>query len=113
MIDDYEFGRMSIDGVIYRRDLKIIDRRVFPDWWRTGGHRVEPADVSDILAAQPDIIIIGKGRPGRMIPAPALIRLLEDKGIQLIQRPTAEAVVAFNRLTGTGKTIAAGFHLTC
>ncbi len=113
IIDGYTFGRISIDGIEYDRDLKIIDRRIFPNWWRKSGHRVEPDDISDILAEKPDIVIIGKGSPGRMMPAPSLPRLLEEQGIQFIALPTAQAVSEFNRLLATGGKIAAGFHLTC
>jgi hypothetical protein len=42
-----------------------------------------------------------------------LEKLLLKQNIQLMARPTDQAVTLFNRLTEEGKKIAAGFHLTC
>ena len=112
-IQRYSFGNIVINGIHYTDDIKIIGKKVVPDWWRKSGHRVEPEDISDILAAEPDIIILGKGQPGQMAPTRALVDLLKERNIELIEKPTKEAVATFNKLHQNGKNIAAGFHLTC
>jgi hypothetical protein len=48
-----------------------------------------------------------------MISTPALKQVLKGKNIELMETPTSEAVAAYNRLIGSDKRIAAGFHLTC
>ncbi|MEN8190306.1 MAG: MTH938/NDUFAF3 family protein [Thermodesulfobacteriota bacterium] len=66
MIEKYSFGRMVIDGTLYSSDLTIINGTVHPDWWRKNGHRVCVEDVAGILADTPQILVIGRGRPGLM-----------------------------------------------
>ncbi len=112
-IQRYSFGNIVINGIHYTDDIKIIGKTVVPDWWRKSGHRVEPADITDILAAEPDIIILGTGEPGQMKPSKQLIDLLKEKNIELIEQPTQKAAATFNKLHQNGKNIAAGFHLTC
>ncbi|MCF8095755.1 MAG: Mth938-like domain-containing protein [Desulfobacteraceae bacterium] len=112
-IEDYRFGSMRINGETYKRDLKIIKNSVRPDWWPKSSHLVTRDDIDDILKAEPEILVLGKGSPGQMEPDPALTEELEKKGIRLISRPTQEASEEFNRLQEENKNVAAGFHLTC
>jgi len=34
---------------MYSSDLKIINGKVFPEWWRKSGHIVNAEDIHDIL----------------------------------------------------------------
>ncbi|MCB2180626.1 MAG: hypothetical protein KQH63_01200 [Desulfobulbaceae bacterium] len=113
MIENYSFGKMTISGKTFSSDLKIIAGKIIPDWWRKSGHLVEESDIHDILAAAPDYLVIGKGNPGIMKVGVKLSKQLAASGISLIEEPTARAITTFNRLTGEGKNVAAGFHLTC
>jgi len=112
-IQRYSFGNIVINGIHYTNDIKIIGKQIVADWWRKSGHRVEPEDISDILEARPDIIVLGKGDPGQMVCTPSLTDLIEKKNIRLIEKATKDAVADFNRLHQEGKNVAAGFHLTC
>ena len=113
MIEDYQFGSMKIGGKRYRNDLKIVGGRVISDWWRREGHSVEEADVDDILAARPGILVVGMGDPGRMQVNNSLRSALAGAGIRLVEEPTAMALRTFNRLSKEGKNVAGAFHLTC
>jgi hypothetical protein len=113
MIEQYSFGRMVISGRAYNADLKIINGRVVADWWRKAGHLVEKDDVTDILAAKPQYLIIGKGKPGLMRVSGQLAAELQDLGIELVVEPTASAVESFNRMVAAGRQVAAAFHLSC
>ncbi|MFW5909127.1 MAG: Mth938-like domain-containing protein [Desulfosalsimonas sp.] len=112
-IEDYNFGRIRIDGTTYKNDIKIVNNSVKPDWWRKNGHLVTHEDLSDILESKPEIVIIGKGSPGMMTTDQKLDKELKKKGISLIVKPTQEAVKEFNRLQEENRNVAAGFHLTC
>jgi hypothetical protein len=35
-------------------------------WWRQSGHRVNVADIEDIVEDRPDVVVFGKGQPGLM-----------------------------------------------
>lgn len=113
MIDEYRFGSMEIDGRTYQADLKIVRGRVVPQWWRKEGHKVYVEDIQDILEAQPEVLVVGRGKPGMMKPSNDVRRLCADMGIQLIDEPTDDAVRTFNELIKAGKRVAGAFHLTC
>jgi hypothetical protein len=113
MIEEYHFGSMAICGYRYQADLKILDGRVVTAWWRQQAHVLDVLDVEDILAAGPEILIVGMGQPGMMRVADSLRSTLAAQGIELTEEPTARAVQSFNRLFLEGKRVAAAFHLTC
>jgi len=112
VITSYSFGRMKIDGTWYNHDLKIRQNQVIPDWWRGQGHVCSLEDIADLLADGPEIILLGKGRPGFMKADSGLRAALAKRNIRLIEQPTAEAVQTFNNLYRAHR-IGAGFHLTC
>lgn len=113
MISEYHFGSMIIEGRRYMEDLRIIDGRVIPKWWRKEGHSMDLEDADDILAANPEVLVVGMGQPGRMQVTDSLRSALAEKGIELIEEPTAQALHTFNRLFSRGKRVAGAFHLTC
>ena len=113
VIEEYSFGRMSIDGVVYTKDLIIFpDGRIFSPWWRVQGHSLSAADLSDLLAMHPEYLIIGTGASGQMRPDAELIQLLEKQEMEFVALPTDKASREYNNLTGKRKT-GACFHLTC
>ncbi|KPJ76194.1 MAG: hypothetical protein AMJ54_12585 [Deltaproteobacteria bacterium SG8_13] len=113
MIDSYSFGRIVVNGTAYTNDIKIIDAAVIPEWWRKTGHTVAAEDVTDLVGSRPEIVVIGKGKPGFMSTSSEAKRLFADHGITLIEDKTSRAVETFNRLHREGKKVCAGFHLTC
>jgi hypothetical protein len=113
MIKNYQFGRMIVEEKEHHSDLKIIGREVIPSWWRKEGHVVDAEDVDDILAANPEILVVGMGDPGKMQVSDSLRAVLASTHIQLIEKPTAEAAAMFNSLSESGRKVAGAFHLTC
>ena len=113
MIEKNAFGSIQIDGTTYTNDVLIYpDGRVDEGWWRRHGHRLALEDLEALLAAAPDIIVIGAGVYGRMQAEPGLERALQKRGVELVMDATGQAVERFNELRSRNKT-AAGFHLTC
>jgi hypothetical protein len=114
MIDTYEAGRLiRIASRNYYSDLKIIDNQVRPNWWRQAGHRLDRADIADILENQPDVLVVGTGSAGRMQVPDATRQALESQGIRMRIEKTVDAVRVFNRLHKEGRKVAGAFHLTC
>jgi hypothetical protein len=113
MIEAYSDGQMTVRGQKHRRDLKIIGDRVVPGWWRNTGHRVGVNDVEDILAAAPDVVVVGTGYANNVHLDRDLTSRLEEQGIKLVAQETEAAVKTFNRLRAEGKNVAGAFHLTC
>ena len=113
MITEFSFGRIVVQGRACNSDIKIVQGKLVPDWWRRSGHSVEIADVQDILDSDCEILVIGQGQPGYMRITDSLRRHLEQNSIQLIEEPTREAVQTFNRLYSEGQPVSGGFHVGC
>ena len=113
MIEHFSFGSITIDGITYTNDIKIIHGKVIPTWWRKSGHQVNIDDIHDIIDAKPNILVLGKGKPGLMKSTPSLCEFLKQNDIELIEEKTSKAIKTFNRLFKQGKNVCAGFHLSC
>ena len=113
MITKFSFGKIVVKGKTYSDDIKIVSGRVVAEWWRKSGHRVEIEDITDILEAEPDILVIGKGSPGLLKSTPSLRDYLTANRIELIEKKTSKAIEVFNRLFRQGRKVAAGFHISC
>ena len=113
MIEKSDFGSIQIDGQTYNTDIIIYpDGRIADNWWRRHGHRLSFEDIESLVSADPEVIVIGTGVYGRMLPEAGLEKTLTERGIELVLGATAEAVSHFNRLQSSRK-VGAGFHLTC
>ena len=113
MIENYSFGQLTINGEKYNKDVKICANEIVHPWWRKEGHIVEKEDIKDILQVNPEILVLGKGNPGMMKASKDLKEFLQNKGILLLEEPSAQAVDSFNQYLEQGKKVCAGFHLTC
>lgn len=111
-IDDYSFGRIVIDGKTYTSDVIVYPERVDPSWWRQEGHYLRKEDLADVVAANPDVLIIGTGNSGVMTVPETTVTFLESRGIRVFAERTGRAVETFNKQQGAGKVVGA-FHLTC
>jgi hypothetical protein len=111
MIDDYDFGKIVINGKTYTNDVRVIEGRVMPNWWRKEGHWLFLQDFKDLLEKKPKTIIVGTGYSSEMVVDPAVIKYCEKKSIALIELPTQQAVKKYNEMEGPG--VIGLFHLTC
>jgi hypothetical protein len=111
-IDNYEFGLIRIDGQTFKNDVLIWPGRIKSDWWRKEGHLLHLDDITEALAAAPQVLVVGQGDPGKMAVDPALAAYLRDKGVDLMVFPTKEACQVINDLSPK-RRLAAALHLTC
>ena len=112
MIDSYSFGSITVNGKRYTSDLIIYPDRVESSWWRKEGHDLCMEDLQDVLRYRPEVLVIGKGKPGLMAVGADLVEQLAQRGIEVHTAPTAKAVKLYNRLSPERKIVAA-LHLTC
>jgi len=113
-IDEYSFGRMTIGGKEFTSDLIIHqDGRIQDRWWRAQGHRLFLGDITTVLDANPEKLVIGTGAMGLMKVSEALLNMCDSHGIDVKVSRTASAVKQFNNAKKEGKIVAACFHLTC
>ncbi len=116
-IDSYSFGKIVIEGKAYSKDVLILPYRVISPWWREEGHSLCREDLTEVISAAPEVIVIGTGDMGAMDVPENAVRYLEAKNIEVIIMKTGAAVEEFNRLSEINKTspwlAVAAFHLTC
>lgn len=107
------FGALVINGKTYTEDLIILPNGeiLFP-WWRKKGHQLSMDDLKDLIKAEPEVIVVGTGVSGGMLPEKNLKSDLLKSDIEFIAAPNEEAIKVFNKLL-KGIKIGAGFHLTC
>lgn len=111
-IDDYQFGKITIDGVTYSKDLIILPSRICTGWWREEGHLLQLADLDEVLGSKPELLLIGQGAYSRMRVASDAENALQAAGIDWIALPTDAACQEFNRRAAE-QVVAAALHLTC
>ena len=112
-IDDYHFGRIVVNGETYTSDLIILPDHVQANWWRQKGHELHPEDLATVLEAAPEILVVGRGKWGRVLVLPETERLLQERGIRLIALKTEAACRSYNQLCEGGTRVVAALHLTC
>jgi hypothetical protein len=113
MIERYAFGRIAIDGQTFTSDLIVSPERVWEGWWRQQGHRLSTADLDEVFAADPQVLIVGTGMMGRLQVPEATRRDVEERGIDLRVLPTGKAWVLYNELATGNCAVVAALHLTC
>jgi hypothetical protein len=111
-IQSYRFGRVVIDGKAHTKDVIILPDRVITGWWRRHGHSLLPEDLAAVLAAGPDLLVVGQGAYRRMSVTDQVRQALEQAGIDLIAQSTKQACETYNHLREE-MMVAAALHLTC
>jgi hypothetical protein len=112
-IDSYQFGKIVINGTAYGSDCLILGGSVHANWWRKQGHLLAVEDLQRILAAGPEVLVVGCGASGLMKISEDTRQTLQQEGIELIALDTHKAVARFNELAEKGENVAAALHLTC
>ncbi len=113
-IDAYHFGRMTIKGFHYTTDLVILPSgKIVEHWIRKSGHLLIASDISQLIKAAPERIIIGTGTSGRMQVGQSLLTQLTTMGIKLDIHSCKKAVKKYNQIITTDTPAGACFHLTC
>jgi hypothetical protein len=110
-LENYRFGRLTVDGEEHTRDLIVLPDRVVPDWWRREGHSLAIEDLDEVLDALPARLVLGVGAYGRLRPDAAVIAELQRRGVEVECLPTDAAVLRYGELDE--RRTAAALHLTC
>jgi len=111
-IEHYSFGKVTIDRKTYTSDVIIYPGKVDSSWWRKEGHSLHIADLTEVINAKPEVLVVGTGYSGLMVVPEETISYLNSKGIEVHFARTEKAVELFNTLQKQKKVIAA-LHLTC
>jgi hypothetical protein len=113
-IDRYSFGNIQIDGKDYSSDVVLLGEDVKSPWWReAGGHVYAVEDFEELLAAAPDVVVLGTGYFGRVKVLDETLTALAEAGSEIVVERTGGAVECFNRFADEGRDVAAALDLSC
>jgi hypothetical protein len=112
------YGRAAgvvINGATYvTSDCIILRGRVYARHWsgrRKEGHLLSMEDLENVLSAKPSVLLVGCGESGFIKVPEETQQVFQKEHIQLEVVNTYEAIERFNKLTQTGKEVAAALHL--
>ena len=99
LIESYDFGRITINGILYTKDVIITGERTIAGWMRKEGHLLQVADISQAIEeCAPEVAIVGIGYDG-MMGVPEETRLyFQRKGIELCRREDKRGLRPLQRL---------------
>jgi len=112
IIDSYQFGLVVVNGKSYTSDVVIFPDRVKDNWRRKTSHQLHLDELSEAMAENPEVLVVGTGAAGLVKVLPEVRQSLEAQGIKLIVEPTNEACTIYNQLCHSQRVVAA-LHLTC
>ncbi len=111
----FEFGALDVDGITYEHDI-VIDQGDIHKRKKKASKKFRDAFGHTPLSLEENIpwrctrLVVGTGAYGRLPVMDAVRREADERGVQLIVLPTAEAIKVLQK--GTGK-INAVLHVTC
>jgi polyphosphate kinase 2 (PPK2 family) len=112
MIDRFEFGTIVIDGQTCESDVIILPDGTVEEWQPKDEHVLRPRDVDKIIAAGPEVVIIGLGTVGNLVVRPKTEKRLREAGIEILAYRTNKACETYKELRHQ-RRVAAVLHITC
>jgi hypothetical protein len=114
-INHFTFGALDIDGVTYERDVVIDRGEIHPRKKKASkkfrenfGHT--PLSLEENIPWKCTRLVIGTGAYGRLPVMDAVKRQAEERGVQLIVLPTAEAIKVLQKRPQQTNAV---LHITC
>ena len=96
-LENYSFGRLTVDGQERARDLIVLPDRVVSDWWRREGHSLAIRTRRRGARRASCAARGGRRRPRRLRPDPAVIAGAEAAWVQ-VDASTDAAVRRYGEL---------------
>ena len=112
IIDSFQFGRIVVSGKEYTSDVIIFPDTVNSNWWRKTGHELCLEDIAEVIAENPEALIVGTGVSGLMKVLPEVQQTAQERYIKLIVDNTDEACNTYNQICHSQNVVAA-LHITC
>lgn len=112
MIDSYTFGTFVVDGKQFDSNIALINNKAKPARYLES-HILKTSDFDELIAAKPEIIIIGIGASGVVDVQDEIKEHIESNNIKLIIEKTGDACNTYNSLIKEGKKVCAFLHNTC
>ena len=114
LVENLNFGKITINGQVYRQDLVIINNRIVEQRQKEISRNLKsryghtPLTTAENIPWNCKTLVIGNGFNGRMPVAEEVRARAQEMGIQLIVKRTPQAIQHINDLH-TNLVL----HLTC
>ena len=114
-IEQYQFGKLIINGKEYTQDLIITPTKIINNWRRNKSHLLTLNDLKDVIDEIESYryFICGCGNYNRMKIADEVFDKLRTLDILYLHGKTQDIIKVFNDAIERGKSFVAAFHLTC
>lgn len=106
----YSPGQFVINQATYHCSLIVTPERIITDWPPTRFEELSAADLTTLIALDPELIVLGTG-PRLRFPTPAHTQPMVEANIGFEVMDTAAACRTYNILMGEGRKVAAGLIL--
>lgn len=106
----YDEKSITINHVCFSQNLLVLPDAVPVLWPVSGFDSLTPGNFSAVIAAQPDLLLIGTGRQPRFLPPQLLVYLSSEK-IAVETMNTHAACRTFNLLLSEGRRVALALFL--
>ena len=114
-VTHYDFGIIRVGDRVYRNDIIVTPTRIVERWWREEGHRFTLEDFRKygVLDEEVEVVVLGTGYYGLVTVDPEVVEWFRKRGVEVIVKPSREAVEIYNELVRAGKKVMLAIHLTC
>src|SRR5512133_752767 len=110
-------GFVEVEGLGRFRDVKLWPGGGGAWDWRETGTDHQPgircADVTELLNHEPELVILSRGRQGRLSVSPETLLLLEIRRVRVVREETDAALATYSLLAAQGRRVAGLLHTTC
>ena len=110
MIRNVAEGEILIGEASYASTIALTNESIIDTWTDKHVDDLEPGDFDELLATDPELIVLGTGARQRFAPK-AIMFALARKGIGFEVMDTAAAARTFNVLAGEGRRVAAVLYV--
>jgi uncharacterized protein len=111
VVQAYSAGRIKVGGSEYASSVILTPERIIPDWTPAVVADLTLAHLDEVLAVDPEIVLLGTGRRLRF-PPPQLLGAMLGRGIGIECMDTAAACRTYNVLVHEGRRVAAALLIS-
>ncbi|MBM0105105.1 Mth938-like domain-containing protein [Steroidobacter sp. S1-65] len=106
MIRSYAPGEIRIGETVIRGSCLVTADQIVSDWRPQTAAELTLEDLQQVIAMQPEVVVIGSG-PRQQFPAPEVLGAVLSRGIGCEVMDTGAACRTYNILASEGRTVVA------
>lgn len=114
LISSTKFGSITIGNKKYENDVFVSYKDTVKEEGGTASrHLISKKELALLLGDKPDVIVLGTGQEGCMKFSSDSSELARNRGIEIVESKTPDAIKKFNQLYASGRKVVGYMHVTC